>query len=167
MLFTVSQQQQREQKLQRIHDRQEAARKLAQNVDILLQQRAFAMGVADNNVKPLPSQQIMATANQVAQNFRDLTKQLGNDLSVGDRKETEKSKATCTKNEVKIAGSEKRQSTSQSVSFTVDVPSRDVQTKSTKPVLSAKKKKVLTVEDIEEKQRRAEERRNVNHFLSL
>jgi len=116
-------------------------------------------------MKPLPTKKIMATAHQVAQNFKDLTNQLNNDLSIGKRLETEKAKSCCTNETRTRNGSQKRQGTSQSQSvwFTVEVDGNNAPAKSQKPALSARKKKALTAEDIEEKQWKAEERRNVCH----
>lgn len=121
-----------------------------------------------NDLKQLPSQQLLSTANEVAKSFRDLTKQLNTDLTLRDVKKcrfTTRNKAEMEPKKQKpytyrngsTGCCQKNQK--QNVCFTVDVQT-DVQKKS-KPVLSARQKKVLTIEEIEEKQRKAEERRNV------
>lgn len=122
------------------------------------------MGNATNDVKPLPTREIMTTAHQVAQNFRDLTNQLDSDLSVGKRLDMKKAKPSCTRSEIQHEtrkAPHKRQSTSQSQSIWFTVDGKDSPAKSRKPALPARKKKAITAEDIEEKQRKAEERRNV------
>lgn len=134
------------------------------------------MGIVDNNAEKLPPQKLMATANEVAKNFKDLTKQLNNDLTLKERLDLslkERSAKSALNNKSNPFPKMKkkparnplqaRKNPSQNVSFTVEVDmSSNVQSESKKPVLSAKQKKVLTIDDLDEKQRKAEERRNVS-----
>ncbi|XP_031549600.1 uncharacterized protein LOC116287111 [Actinia tenebrosa] len=151
----------KENRLKRIRERQEACRKLAQNVDTLLQQRALAQGVADGAVKHMTPSEILATAHLVSQNFRALTIQLGNDLAVKDKGKEKMHKQCQDENQdksVRVSCSQKKYPSSVSFTVSCDSGNSPVKPKLT-PKLHQKKKRTLTAEEIEEKQR-AEERRN-------
>ena len=92
--FILSSQQQVEQRLKRIHDRQEAARKLAHNVELLLQQKSLiSAGRGTSHETPkMTSSELLATARHVAKDFRTLTCQTTKDLAVDDKT------TTCQKN---------------------------------------------------------------------
>lgn len=133
-------------------------------MDILLQQRALAQGTADGAVKRMPPSEILATAHLVSQNFRALTNQLGNDLTVKEKGKEKTCKEWQEEDQnTRVSCSKKKYPSS--VSFTV---SCDSENSPVKPKLTSKqhqkKKKMLTAEHLEEKQRQAEERRNVRTY---
>lgn len=160
--------QQVEQRLKRIHDRQEAARKLAQNVEILLQQRSISgagRGSSCHNTHHMTSSELFATARHVARDFRTLTSQMTKDFALDDKNNNVAQKnSTCIKTrQAKHSLAESSvNDNNRSVAFTVGF---DDDKGPLSPVPKAFKvpnktqKTRLTAEELEEKQRKAEERR--------
>lgn len=171
-----------EQRLKRILDRQEAARKLAHNVEILLHQRSIAIagrGIS-HNTPQMTSSELLATAHHVAKDFRTLTSQMKEDFAVDDKNNnlTQKSpscnKAQEGKHSLRKKKEEKQSSVESSkndnnrgIAFTVGFDD-DKQPLSPVPkalqVTNKPHKSRLTAQELEEKQRKAEERRNVSHL---
>ena len=164
-----------EQKLKRIHDRQEAARKLAHNVEILLQQRSVqsaSKGASHNTPQMTPSE-LLATARNVVRDFRTLSSQMRKDFAVDDKNNNLSQKSpSCTKNqEKKLSFVESSiNDNNRGVAFTVGF---DDDTEPLSPVPKVLQvpnkthKSRLTAQELEEKQRKAEERRNVSELAEL
>jgi len=164
-----------EQRLKRIHDRQEAARKLAHNVELLLQQKSLigdGGGISYNTPK-MTSSELMTTARHVAKDFRTLTCQMTKDFAVDDKnnnlsKEC-KSHVTPTYQKEKPTRSAKSSSNdnNRSVAFTVGFD-EDKQPVSQIPkalqVSCRKDRSKLTAQELDEKLRKAAERRNVSQL---
>lgn len=190
MLITkmyLSVQEQVEQRLKRIHDRQEAARKLAHNVEILLQQRSLvgAGRGTSPNTPQMTSSELLATAQHVAKDFRTLTSQMKRDFAVDDKNNNLSMKGPAshgkTPSQVKtpscIKTLEKHSAVESSindnnrgVAFTVGFDD-DKQLLSPVPkalqVSNKTCKSRLTVQELEEKQIKAEERRKVSQGTKL
>lgn len=159
-----------EQRLKRIHERQEAARKLAHNVEIILQQRSIAGAPRDSNhSRPqMTSSELLATARHVARDFNTLTCQMSKDFTI-EEENNNFSKQTLSR--AKICQAKKHNpgpessNNDRSVAFTVAFD-HDKQPVSPVPrklqVVNTRQRGKLTAEDLEEKQRKAEERRNVS-----
>lgn len=174
-------QQQVEQRLKRIHDRQEAARKLAQNVEILLQQRSISgasRGSSCHNTHHMTSSELFATARHVARDFRTLTSQMTKDFALDDKNNNVAQKnSTCIKTrQAKHSLAESSvNDNNRSVAFTVgfdDDKGPLSPVPKTFKVPNKTQKTRLTAEELEEKQRKAEERRTVSNarqafFLSV
>lgn len=163
--------QQVEQRLKRIHDRQEAARQLAHNVELLLQQKSL-VGVGRGTSQDTPkmtSSELLATARHVAKDFRTLTSQMTKDLALDDKNNNlskeRQSRVKPTDQKEKHRSLEKSSTNdnNRSVAFTVDF---DEDKQPISPVPKAlqktcrKDKSKLTAQELEEKQRQATERRN-------
>lgn len=162
-----------EQRLKRIHDRQEAARQLAHNVELLLQQKSL-VGVGRGTSQDTPkmtSSELLATARHVAKDFRTLTSQMTKDLALDDKNNNlskeRQSRVKPTDQKEKHRSLEKSSTNdnNRSVAFTVDF---DEDKQPISPVPKAlqktcrKDKSKLTAQELEEKQRQATERRNVS-----
>ena len=167
-----------EQRLKRIHDRQEAARKLAHNVELLLQQKSLIGhgGGINQNTPRMTSSELMTTACHVAKDFRTLTCQMTKDFSVDD-KNNNLSKE-CQRQVMPTHQKEKPTSlvksssndNNRSVAFTVGFD-EDKQPVSPIPkalqVPCRKDKSKLTAQELDEKLRKAAERRNVSQVTML
>ena len=168
-----------EQRLKIIHDRQEAARKLAHNVELLLQQKSL-VGVGrgtSHSVPKMTSSELLTTARHVAKDFRTLTSQMTKDFTVDDKnnnfpKESKsRVKPTCTYQEDKDTSLVKSSinDNNRSVAFTVGF-GEDKQLTSPVPkalqVPNRKYKSKLTTQELDEKQRKAAERRSVSQYYS-
>lgn len=169
-------QQHEEQRLKRIHDRQEAARKLAINVELLLQQKSLmsvGRGTSHNTPK-MTSSELLTKARHVAKDFRTLTSQMTKDFAVDDKnnnlsKECQSGvKPTHQKEKPTTCNSTKsliKNDNNRSVAFTVGFDD-DKQPVSPIPkalqVPNRKEKSKLTAEELDEKLRKAAERRSVS-----
>ncbi|XP_032238326.1 leucine-rich repeat and IQ domain-containing protein 1 isoform X2 [Nematostella vectensis] len=158
-----------EERLDRIHKRQEAARKLAQNVDIILQQRAFAQGNNATNIQPMTQQDLYSTAKQIKHDFFMLKCQLRKDLTVENEKKASHNETSHNKNidenqNCKQGIKKRHDSGSVSISFEVKLDDVECKNKCAPPpnLTSARKLKKEQVDhfNLEEKQRKAEERRD-------
>ena len=165
-----------EQRLKRIHDRQEAARKLAHNVELLLQQKSLIGdgGGVSHNTPKMTSSELMTTARHVAKDFRTLTCQMTNDFAVDDKnnnlsKECQ-SRAMTTYQKEKPTSLAKSSSddNNRSVAFTVGF---DEDKQPVYPIPKALqvpcRKDRLTAQELDEKLRKATERRNVSQVTML
>lgn len=161
--------QQVEQRLKRIHDRQEAARKLAHNVELLLQQKSLiSAGRGTSHETPkMTSSELLATARHVAKDFRTLTCQTTKDLAVDDKNNNlskEHPPKVKPKNQKEKHTSLKKSSVhdNRSIAFTVGF---DEEKQPLSPVpkalqkTCAKDRSKLTAQELDEKQRKAMERR--------
>ncbi|XP_078363406.1 uncharacterized protein LOC144647475 isoform X2 [Oculina patagonica] len=164
-----------EQRLKRIHDRQEAARKLAHNVELLLQQKSLMdVGRGENHNTPkMTSSELLTTARHVAKDFRTLTSQMTKDFAVDDKNNNSSKgcqrqvKPTCQKENHTTCSSAKsliKNDNNRSVAFTVGF---DDDKQPVSPIPKAlqvpykkKEKSKLTAEELDEKLRKAAERRN-------
>lgn len=163
--------QQVEQRLKRIHDRQEAARKLAHNVELLLQQKSL-VGAGRGPSRDTPkmtSSELLATARHVAKDFRTLTSQMTKDLAVDDKNNNlskdhpplvkskdQKEKQACLK-------TPSVDDSNKSIAFTVGFDEERQPLSPVPKVLQKthrKDRSKLTAQELDEKQRRAMERRN-------
>lgn len=165
-----------EQRLKRIHDRQEAARKLAHNVELLLQQKSLmGVGRGENHSTPkMTSSELLTTARHVAKDFRTLTSQMTKDFALDDKNNNmskkcqSRVKPTYQKENQTTCSSAKsliKNDNNRSVAFTVGFD-EDKQPVSPIPkalqVPHRKEKTKLTAEELDEKLRKAAERRNVS-----
>lgn len=158
-----------EQKLKRIHDRQEAARKLAHNVEMLLQQRSIQSATkagANQNTPQMTSSQLLATARHVARDFRALTSQMTKDFVVDDRNNNLSKKSVSylksqeeKRNVVKSSNNDNKRGIAFTVSFD-DNPQCLSPVPKALRVPKKTQKSMLTAQELQEKQQRAEERRN-------
>lgn len=159
-----------EQRLKRIHDRQEAARKLAHNVELLLQQKSLigdGGGISDNTPK-MTSSELMTTARHVAKDFRTLTCQMTKDFAVDDKnnnlsKECQsRTRTTCQNKKPTSFAKSSINDNNRSVAFTVGF---DEDKPPVYPIPKALqvpcRKDRLTAQELDEKLRKATERRNV------
>lgn len=163
-----------EQKLKRIHDRQEAARKLAHNVEMLLQQRSIqsaSKAGANQNTPQMTSSQLLATARHVARDFRALTSQMTKDFVVDDRNNNLSKKSVSylksqeeKRNVVKSSNDDNNRGIAFTVSFD-DNPQCLSPVPNALRVPKKTQKSMLTAQELQEKQQRAEERRNVSQVL--
>ena len=171
----MSTQQQVELRLKRIHGRQEAARKLAHNVEILLHQRSIAgdgRGTSHNRPQ-MTSSELLATARHVAKDFKTLTSQMTKDFALDDKNNNlpQKTPSYFKTQEKKPSSVESSiNDNNRSVAFTVGFDD-DKQSLSPVPkalqVQNKTQKSRLTAQELEEKQRKAEERRNVSYIAFL
>lgn len=157
-----------EQRLKRIHERQEAARKLAHNVEIILQQRSIAGAPRDSNhSRPqMTSSELLATARHVARDFKTLTCQMSKDFTIEEENNNfSKQTLSCAKTHQakKHNPGPESSNNDRSVAFTIAFD-HDKQPVSPVPrklqVVNTRQRGKLTAQDLEEKQRKAEERRN-------
>ena len=163
-----------EQKLKRIHDRQEAARKLAHNVEMLLQQRSIQSATkagANQNTPQMQSSQLLATARHVARDFIALTSQMTKDFVVDDRNNNLSKKSVSylksqeeKRNVVKSSNNDNNRGIAFTVSFD-DNPQCLSPVPKALQVPKKTQKSMLTAQELQEKQQRAEERRNVSQIL--
>ena len=187
-LFVLYSQKQEEERIARIHARQEAARKLAHNVEILLEQRALVTGNKTNRdqTKRMSSRDLLATARQVAQNFNSLSYRMRSDFAIDDKTKSTRTnisqksphfqkhcpgKTSHDQNQ-NISGEAKAKeemlqaASKGGIAFTIGFEERDATGSSLCHNLQSptkrKTKTPVTVKDIEEKQKKAEERRNVS-----
>lgn len=163
-----------EQKLKRIHDRQEAARNLAHNVEMLLQQRSIQSATkagVNQNTPQMTSSQLLATARHVARDFRALTSQMTKNFVVDDRNNNLSKKSVsylksreekC--NVVKSSNNDNNRGIAFTVSFD-DNPQCLSPVPKALRVPKKTQKSMLTAQELQEKQQRAEERRNVSQVL--
>ncbi|XP_068748532.1 uncharacterized protein [Montipora capricornis] len=161
-----------EQRLKRIHERQEAARKLAHNVEILLHQRFIAGAGRDLSQQITPqmtSSELLATARHVAKDFSRLKCQMRKDFDfqqeTNNNNISQKAPRCSRTHQIKKHSQEEGSSNNnnRSVAFTVsfnDDKQPLPEVPKTLQMLSKTKKSRLTAQDLEEKQRKAEERRN-------
>lgn len=165
-----------EQRLKRIHDRQEAARKLAHNVELLLQQKSLICdggGISDSTPK-MTSSELMTTARHVAKDFRTLTCQMTKDFAVDDKnnnlsKECQ-SRAITTYQKEKPTSLAKSSSNdnNRGVAFTVGFDEDKQQVYPIPKALQVScRKGRLTAQELDEKLRQATERRNVSQVIVL
>ena len=159
-----------EQRLKRIHERQEAARKLAHNVEIILQQRSIVGAPRDSNhSRPqMTSSELLATARHVARDFNILTCQMSKDFTIEEENNNfSKQTLSCakTRQAKKHNPGPESSNNDRSVAFTIAFD-HDKQPVSPVPrklqVVNTRPRGKLTAQDLEEKQRKAEERRNVS-----
>ena len=160
-----------EQKLKRIHDRQEAARKLAHNVEMLLQQRSIQSATragANQNTPQMTSSQLLTTARHVARDFRALTSQMTKDFVVDDRNNNLSKKSVSylksqeeRRNVVKSSNNDNN----RGIAFTVSFDDNPQCLSPVPKALRVPKKTQKSMQELQEKQQRAEERRNVSQVL--
>ena len=164
-----------EQRLKRIHDRQEAARKLAHNVELLLQQKSLIGdgGVSSHNTPKLTASELMTTACHVAKDFRTLTCQMTKDFVVDDKnnnhsKECQSRAMTTYQKEKPTSLAKSSDDNNRSVAFTVGF---DEDKQPVYPIPKALqvpcRKDKLTAQELDEKLRKATERRNVSQVTML
>lgn len=167
-----------EQRLKRIHDRQEAARKLAHNVELLLQQKSLIGdgGGISHNTPKMTSSELMTTARHVAKDFRTLTCQMTKDFAVDDKNNNLskgcESQVMPSYQKEKLTSLAKSSSNdnNRSVAFTVGF---DEDKQPVIPIPKAlqvpcrKDRSKLTAQELDEKLRKAAERRNVSQVTML
>lgn len=167
-----------EQRLKRIHDRQEAARKLARNVELLLQQKSLIGdgGGISHNTPKMTSSELMTTARHVAKDFRTLTCQMTKDFAVDDKNNNLskgcESQVMPSYQKEKLTSLAKSSSNdnNRSVAFTVGF---DEDKQPVTPIPKAlqvpcrKDRSKLTAQELDEKLRKAAARRNVSQVTML
>ena len=189
-------QQHEKMRLKRIYERQEAARKLVNNVEILLYQKSLT--AVERNDKPhtrkMECAELLATAHCVARDFKTLTCQMSKDFAINDRNNHVAQKHHAAGKQVKMDHLQKDQqhslapisphpenndsnkntinknNSNKSIAFTVGFDDESQLQSPAPKVLEAQKRKGQCIKPtsvlLQEKQRLADERRAVSQCFN-
>ena len=166
--------------MKRIEESEAATKKLAESVDILLQQQLLRNGElgSSSKVPKMSHQEIMKTANDVACRFKKMQQQLlGMHLNIGEKTSMIRNKGTKDKEKKDNpsgTSTESRQISGvrkQNEAICYEIPLEKEAKKFKQPKISMKGNTLkcgrkLTVEELNEKLQRAIERKQVKFFYS-